>query len=132
MEPYNKKWYNSLKRSPYSPPPIIFSIVWPILYISMFVAAYIVWKTKKCGKTWCFPIILFATHLIFNLSWTTLFFKWKKPVWAFIDIILLLVLLAYTITYFYQYNKTAAYIMIPYLLWICFATYLNGYIIWKN
>jgi benzodiazapine receptor len=125
-------WYTKLNRSPLSPPSYVFSIVWPILYILMFAATYRVWTSKKCNMTFCFPVVLFFIHFVFNLSWTTLFFQWKRPDYALLDIILMMTALVPTTYYFYKSDKIAAYLLVPYILWLCFALYLNAYIVIHN
>ena len=123
----NKLWYNSLKRSPLSPPDYVFGIVWPILYALMFIALFLVWTNKKCFP-YCSPITFFAVHFFFNTIWTTIFFKWQMPKLALLDLTLVLGLVAVSYGHFYKIRKTAAYLLIPYLAWLCFAFYLNLYV----
>ncbi len=128
---YNKKWYDQLKKSYYTPPSIIFSIVWPILYILMTISFYIIYKDDKC-QPYCSPLTYFLLQLILNLSWTTVFFKYKKIKIAFITIIIIIGLTFKTIKDFYKINKIAGYLLIPYIIWLTFALYLNYYIISNN
>jgi tryptophan-rich sensory protein len=133
MTPESKLWYRNLKTSPLSPPSYIFGIVWPILYALMFISALKIWNSKQCSKDFiCTPIAIFIVHLFFNFIWTTLFFKWNRPVLSLIDIILLVVFVAIIIKKFYDIDKYAAYLLIPYLIWLIFASYLNLYIVLHN
>lgn len=128
---YNKQWYNTLEKSPLSPPNYVFGIVWPILYVMMFLSLYLVWTNQKCYP-YCPPITLFIVHLALNMMWTTIFFKWQMPKLALLDLILILGLVGLSYTQFYQIQKVSAYLLIPYLLWLCFALHLNLYIVVYN
>lgn len=128
---YDKSWYNNLNKSSLSPPSWVFSVVWPILYTIMTISLYFVWSNKKCYP-FCKPIYFFIIQLIFNLIWTTLFFKMKKPLLAFIDICFIIVFTFITIKEFYKIDKISSYLLVPYLLWLLFASYLNGYILLNN
>mgnify|MGYP000849784837 CR=1 FL=1 len=121
-------WYNSLKKSSLTPPSYVFKIVWPILYTILTIAFIIIWLNKRCFP-FCYPLVFFAIQMVFNLIWTTLFFVYNKPVWALIDVYLMIIFTIVSMIMFYKVNKVATYIMIPYLLWICFASYLNLYIV---
>lgn len=124
-------WYEKLNKSPLTPPPYVFSIVWPILYLFMGIASIRIFRNKKCVG-FCFPLILFFIQLFFNLIWTELFFKRRLIILAFIDLMLILVFLLFTLYYFYNIDKISALILLPYFLWCCFAAYLNYYIISNN
>ena len=128
---YDSKWYNSLKKSSLTPPNWIFGIVWGILYILLIISFILKFLNKKC-KLICKPLIFFIIQLILNLLWTTIFFKWKKIIIAFIVIIVIIILTIITILLMRNITKIGAYILIPYILWLCFASYLNLYIIIHN
>ena len=110
---YNNLWYNNLKQSPLTPPSWTFSIVWPILYVLIFISMILVWSSKKCYP-FCYPLIFFFIQLFFNIIWTTLFFKLKKPFLALIDILLILIFTIITLFKFYPINKFSFYLLIPY------------------
>lgn len=124
-------WYQNLNKSPFSPPNWIFGVVWPILYTMMLFSVFIIWKNKKCFP-YCLAITYFLIQLIFNLIWTTLFFKMKKPKLALLDLFLVIVFTLITIKKFYSINKYASYLLVPYILWLSFAFYLNSYIVLNN
>lgn len=129
---YNNKfdndWYNQLKKSPYTPAPIVFTIVWTILYLLIFTGIYMYISNKYDSL----GITLFSVQMFLNLIWTYIFFTLKKPVLAFADLILLWITVLLTIQNFYMYNEIAAYLLVPYFIWITYAMYLNYYIVVNN
>jgi len=128
---YNRNWYDKLNKSSLNPPNYVFSIVWPILYILIFISGYKIWSNNKCYP-FCFAMVLFIIQMILNLSWSNIFFKNKQIKFAFFVLILIIIFTLLTIKYFYDIDKTAAYLLIPYIIWLCFAAYLNLYIIKYN
>ena len=125
-------WYETLNRPPFTPPAWVFPPAWTILYTMMFVSLIIVIRTKTLeNKT--NAIILFLTQLLFNFLWSPTFFYWHNIKMAFVIIILLLIFLVLTIAFFYRISKLSAFLLIPYLLWICFAINLNfGFMIMNS
>jgi len=126
---YNSDNYLKINKSSLTPPNYVFGIVWPILYILMGVSFFMVYN--KC-KSMCFPLQVFLVHMGFNLIWTYLFIKYKNKLVALIDIIIMIALLVYCLIKFRKYSVLASNILLPYLLWLCFATYLNVYIVINN
>ena len=126
-----KEWYKTIKKSKLNPPSWVFGVVWPILYVTMIVSFINIYSHKNCVN-FCYPLKIFLIHLILNLIWTTLFFKYKQILLSLIDLILLDITLIYIIYLFYKIDKFSSYILLPYLLWILFATYLNIVIYYKN
>ena len=125
------RWYNNLNRSKLSPPSWVFGVVWPILYLLMSVSFLTIQYNKKCYP-FCSQLVFFIIQLGFNLIWTTLFFKMKKPLLALIDLTLTII---FTFITYYQFNtisKSGSYLLLPYMIWICFAFYLNLYIVINN
>ena len=125
---FKSVWYYNLLKPPFAPPDWIFVPVWSVLYFTLFLALLLyIYKpahNKKSGY------IYFSTQLILNLMWTPVFFYLKNIIWALIVLILLDIFLILTIKSFYNVSKISALILIPYLIWILFATYLNiGYLI---
>ena len=127
----NKDWYNKLNKSQLNPPNWVFSVVWSILYALMINSLMLVWNDKNCFP-YCNAVTFFMIHLVFNLIWTTLFFSWKNPLWSLIDIIILIIFTLITFFEFRKYNVYASNLLIPYIIWICFACYLNLYIVINN
>ena len=124
-------WYDKLNKSKYNPPSWIFSVVWPILYICMAISFIIVKQNEKC-KNYCDPLKFFTIQLLFNLIWTTIFFKFKNIKLAVLDLILIIIFTFITILQFYKISLLATLLLIPYFIWICFALYLNVYILLNN
>lgn len=110
--------YNNFIKPDIMPPNYLFPIVWTILYILMGFSNYLVSEEEHNSK-------LYILQLIFNLIWPILFFIFKWYLLAFIWILILLVLVIAMIVEFYKYNKLAAYLQIPYVLWLIFATILS-------
>ena len=108
---------------PINVPGIIFPIVWSILYLLMSISLYIV--LEKDNKDKQKAIISYIVQLIINSLWSLIFFGFEAYLFSFIWIILLLISVVVMIINFYKVNKTAAYLQIPYVLWIIFAGYLN-------
>lgn len=111
--------YNSLVQPPLSPPSIVFPIVWTILYVLMGISYYLLKNPSKKEK------IIYFIQLGVNALWSVFFFIGKFYLFSFIWIVLLDVLVIFMIGIFYHNNKASAYLQIPYLIWILFATYLN-------
>lgn len=123
-------WYLSLNKPSFNPPNWIFGPVWTLLYILMGIAAGIVWA-KGFYHIWVKTALYnFGFQLLFNALWSVVFFGFKNPFWALLVILFLLALILVTIKWFNVVSRTAAYLLIPYFLWVCFATVLN-YRIWE-
>ncbi len=123
-------WYAGLNKPTFNPPNWIFGPVWTILYILMGIAAGIVWS-KGLHHIWVkTALYYFSFQLIFNALWSVVFFGFNKPFWALLVILILLGLILLNMKWFRLASKTAAYLLIPYFLWVCFATLLN-YKIWE-
>jgi len=114
-------WYVALNKPSFNPPNWVFGPVWTILYLMMGVSLYLVW-TKRADKK---AFTAFGVQLSLNALWSVLFFGMQMPLYAFIEIVLLWIAILATIIYFYRINKTAAYLLIPYILWVSFASVLN-------
>jgi len=123
-------WYLSLNKPGFTPPNWIFGPVWTLLYILMGIAAGLVWA-KGFYHIWVKTALYnFGFQLLFNALWSVVFFGFKNPFWALLVILFLLALILLTIKWFNVVSRTAAYLLIPYFLWVCFATILN-YKIWE-
>lgn len=115
--------YNELIQPSFAPPGFIFPIVWTILYTLMGISFYIVYNSNSEYKTKA--IIVYFIQLILNTLWTLIFFRLNLLLFAFIWILAIIVFVILMIYYFYKINKTAAFLQIPYLLWLIFASVLN-------
>lgn len=123
-------WYPALNKPAFTPPGWLFAPVWILLYVLMGIAAGIIWARGFYHRLVKIGLYHFWFQLLFNAAWSIVFFGLKEPLWALMVIITLLVLIGLTIYWFKKINRLAAVLMVPYLLWVCFATILN-YSIWK-
>ena len=115
--------YQTINKPALSPPSIVFPIAWTILYLLMAISIYKINNTsdKKIPKA----NLIYYLQLIVNALWTPIFFGLKAYLFSYIWIIILIILVVTMIITFYKIDKTAAYLQIPYLLWLIFASYLN-------
>lgn len=122
----NMNIYDRIQTPPLAPPGILFPIVWSILYTLMGISSAIIY-TK--GRDENIPIYdalrIYAIQLVVNFFWSIIFFNLEAFLFAFLWLLLLWVLIMIMIKKFYKIDKTAAYLQIPYLLWVTFAAYLN-------
>lgn len=125
-----KDWYQFLIKPSFNPPNWIFGPVWTILYVMMGISLAMIWHASHIQKNRA--ILLFTIQFIFNLAWSFLFFNCHLLGIAFIEILLMGYFIVSTIISFYKINKVAAYLLIPYLCWVCFAAVLNGTIWFLN
>ena len=119
----NMSTYNTLNKPPLSPPSIVFPIAWSILYLLMGISIYIIMQSKRKLKK--NARLIYYIQLVTNALWTPIFFGFKEYFLAFLWILMLIVFVITMILTFYKISKKAAYIQIPYLLWLLFASYLN-------
>lgn len=117
--------FSMLNKPPLSPPAILFPIVWTILYTLMGIASYLVLSSGKNQNDITTALIVYLLQLSINFFWPIFFFNLEWYLFAFFWLILLWILIRKTIQLFYPLSKTAAYLMIPYFLWVTFAGYLN-------
>jgi tryptophan-rich sensory protein len=125
-------WYANLRKPSFSPPNWVFGPAWTFLYALMGISAYLIWQEGVEKPAVRNALFIFLLQLILNFFWSFFFFKLQSPTHALIEIFLLWVLILATIISFYQINKAAGLILIPYLLWVSFATLLNFYIVRLN
>ncbi|WP_378178975.1 TspO/MBR family protein [Aquimarina sp. SS2-1] len=123
-------WYVTLKKPSFTPPNWLFAPVWTTLYIMMGIAAGIVWSKGFYHKWVKTALYHFGFQLLLNAAWSIFFFGMRNPLIALVDILALFILLLFTIKWFKVVNSTAAYLLIPYLIWVAFATALN-FSIWQ-
>lgn len=117
-------WYVTLVRPAFAPPSWVFGPVWLCLYTLMGIALYLIWNSKQSpGRDRL--LVIFGIHLIYNALWSIIFFGFQNILGAFVCIIILWGMIAYLIKKFEPINKLAAWLLVPYLLWVGFATVLN-------
>jgi len=118
-------WYEQLTRPYLSPPSWVFGPVWTVLYI-MIACSIILYFRTSARPYATLTLIVLLVHLAANLAWTSLFFGFNSLLLSLLDIIVLDVTLVALIFLFWKTSAAAAALLLPYLLWICFATYLNA------
>ena len=119
-------WYRALAKPDWTPPGWVFGPAWTVLYLLMATAAWWVWR--RVG--WTLPLRCWLGQLALNAAWTPLFFGLKLPGWAFVEIVLLWLAIALTLREFRAVERTASWLLVPYLLWVTFAAALN-FTIWR-
>lgn len=120
--------YNSLKKPVFTPPSIVFPIVWIILYILMGIAAYRIYMNNKSGKDDKGAYFYYLIQLALNFLWSIIFFNLRLYGISFILIIVLIVLIILTTIKFFKVDKVAGVLMISYILWVAFASVLTFFI----
>ncbi|WP_292517064.1 TspO/MBR family protein [Methanoculleus sp.] len=118
-------WYAALAKPDLNPPAWVFGPVWTVLYILMGIALYLVWSKGWGRKGVQVAMAIFAVQLVLNVLWSYLFFGLQAPFFALIEIVLLWVAILMTVVTFYRVSVPAAVLLVPYLLWVTFAAYLN-------
>ncbi|MBS1598730.1 MAG: tryptophan-rich sensory protein [Bacteroidetes bacterium] len=119
-----KTWYSGLQKPYFNPPNWIFAPVWTILYILMAIALYKIWKLE-ISKERNRALLFFFLQLSLNFCWSFIFFYFHQISLALVDIVLLWSFILITILFFSMFNRTAAWLLVPYLAWVSFATILN-------
>lgn len=121
-----KTWYEHLNLPKCRPPNYAFPIAWTTLYTSMGYASYLVWKNGGgFGGTARYPLMLYGLQFALNMAWTPIFFGMHELKWSCVEIVALTATAAATGISFFNIDKTAGYLFIPYVAWLTFATYLN-------
>ena len=118
-------WYQTLTKPPFTPPASYFPIAWGILYTLMTIAFFVV-LSKPHSQDKYIAVNLFLFQLVLNFTWSYVFFEMQSIMLGLIDVALLLILLTLTIYYFLKVSKLAGILLIPYLLQVIFALYLNA------
>lgn len=118
-------WFHTIKKPWWQPPNWVFGPVWTALYLLMGIAFYLVWKSHVPAKQKRMAIILWLVQLVFNFFWSFIFFKKHQIDWALGEIVLLWVFILLTILYFGRISKAAAWLMVPYICWVTFASVLT-------
>lgn len=122
-------WYAAIEKPHFNPPGFVFGPVWTTLYILMGISLYLIWMEGTGRREVRLALIFFSTQLVLNALWTFLFFGLQSPFLGLVEIIILWLFIVATIVAFYRINKTAAFLMVPYLAWVTFAAFLT-YSIW--
>ena len=119
---YKEPWYSQLIKSNFNPPDWIFAPVWTTLYFMMTLAIWFFWHSKNRDIN---TIYIYFIHLVLNTTWSIIFFAFHNILLALINLMILIGFIIILILRFKRVNNISAYLMIPYLLWSCFALFLN-------
>lgn len=125
-------WYLEIKKSPLTPPSMAFPIVWTILYFMIGFALYELLKLKEQKKLKGKKLKFFYLQLFLNFLWSPVFFGLKNPHLGFIVVVPLWLMIIQNMFYYKKVSKKVSLLLLPYLLWVTFAIYLNLYIVINN
>lgn len=117
-------WYPTLDTPSWNPPNSVFGPVWMLLYVMMAVSAWLVWRRRGSDGSRA-AMAAFAVQLALNTAWSAIFFGLRQPGWAALEIVLLWLAIVATILAFFRVSRAAAWLLVPYLGWVSFATALN-------
>ena len=126
---FKEPWYSELTKSNFNPPDWIFAPVWTTLYLMMTLAIWFFWHSKNRNLS---TVYLYFIHILFNTTWSIVFFGLHQILLALIILIVLILMIIILILRFKRVNILSFYLMIPYLLWCCFALFLNFNILILN
>ena len=125
-------WYQTINKPIFTPPNWVFAPVWVVMFLLMGVALFFIWdKESKNGEKKA-AIVVFVFQFILNILWSFIFFTLKSPIGAFVEIMALWIMVLFTIITFSKVSKTAGYLLLPYIIWVSFAAFLNFIIILIN
>ena len=119
---FKEPWYSTLIKPSFNPPDWVFGPVWTILYLMMTIAIWLYWHSKNKDMN---TVYIYFIHLVFNSSWSIVFFVYHNIVLALIVLVILISLIIVLIIRFRRVKNMSSYLMVPYLLWTCFALILN-------
>ncbi len=122
-------WYLNINKPTWNPPSFVFGPVWLTLYTLIGLASYLIWQ-QRSQQSVKPALAIYAIHLILNALWSIFFFGLQNPKLAFIEILILLFFILLTMIMFYKIKPAAFYLMLPYLFWVSFASFLN-FTIWR-
>ena len=125
-------WYQTLKKPWFTPPSWLFGPAWATLFLLMGIALYLVWSKGLEFKAIRPAIIIFIAQFALNILWSALFFGLKQPLAGLIEIAVLWVAILLTIVYFWAVSRPTGILLLPYILWVSFATALNAAIVFLN
>jgi tryptophan-rich sensory protein len=130
--PAINNWYASLKKPSFQPPSWLFGPAWTLLFLLMGIALVLVWRKALPFGEVRVAVYVFAIQLVLNILWSVLFFGAKVPLAGLIDIAVLWVAILLTIIHFWSISPPAGILLLPYILWVSFATVLNAAVVMLN
>jgi len=123
-------WYADLNKPDFTPPGWVFGPVWTALYTLMGIASLRIWQRRQTHGPARKALVLYGVHLFFNVLWSVLFFGMRNPGLALIEIVVLWGVILWLMGLFYRIDRYAAYLLVPYAVWVAFAAVLN-FSIWR-
>jgi translocator protein len=126
---FKEPWYSLLIKPSYNPPAWVFAPVWSTLYLMMTIAIWKFWHSQNRDIS---TVYIYFIHIIFNTTWSVIFFVFHKMVFALAVLFFIILLIIVLMLRFRRVNMLSFYLMIPYLLWSCFALFLNFNLIFLN
>ena len=123
-------WFDSINKPSWNPPSWVFAPVWTTLYLLMGISLWLIWKKDAEQSIKSKALLFFAAQLFLNFWWSIIFFKFHSPALAFLDIVLMIILILITIFKFAKLSRLAAWLLVPYVAWVSSASILN-YTIWS-
>ena len=126
---FKEPWYSLLNKPTFNPPDWIFGPVWTSLYIMMTVSIWLYWHTKNSDMN---TVYIYFIHLVFNTTWSIVFFVFHNISLALVNLIVLILFIVILTVKFKQISIISYYLMIPYLLWSCYALILNATLLYLN
>jgi len=127
--PTRPTWYASINKPEFNPPNWVFAPVWTMLFLLMGISLYLIWEKGLEKKEVKHAVYVFGLQLFLNIVWSFLFFGLQNPFLAFAEIVLLWIAILASIILFYRISKKAGLLLVPYILWVSFAAFLN-YSVW--
>lgn len=125
-------WYRALRKPPWQPPDWLFGPAWTVILGLAAWSAAIAWQAAPDGAARRDVVILFAVNALFHFLWSPLFFRWRRPDWALIEVVFLWASLVALVIGLWPISTTAALLILPYLAWVSFAAFLNLNIVQRN
>ena len=126
---FKEPWYSLLNKPSFNPPDWIFGPVWTILYLLMTISIWKYWHSKNREMN---TVYIYFIHLVFNATWSIVFFAFHNMILALLVLVVLIALIINLIIRYRRVTMMSSYLMIPYLLWCCFALILNSSLIFLN
>jgi tryptophan-rich sensory protein len=120
-------WYNQIKKPSWTPPGSVIGTVWFILYATIALSGWLVWRKRHSAVTWG-AMMAWGAQLVLNALWSFCFFGLRNPSLAFGELVLLWLAILITVLMAYRISKPAAYLLLPYIAWVTFAGFLNLHI----
>ncbi|MEO1028753.1 MAG: TspO/MBR family protein [Pseudomonadota bacterium] len=125
-------WYEGLEKPSFNPPNWLFAPAWTFIYVLCVAAAVLAWRSSHANTQRVGIMVLFFFNAVVNILWSVLFFTLQRPDWALAEVGVLWISIAALIVFFSRFAKTSALLLVPYLLWVSFAAFLNYKIVALN